>query len=71
MYVPVGDMNKKNKISMLHFNTLYHASFIILYNDQQMHNYFNKLSHSYMFPSNWTILRELMMSLAKATILWN
>ena len=26
---------------------------------------------SYMFRSNWTILRERMLSLAKATILWN
>ena len=24
-----------------------------------------------MFRSNWTILRERMLSLAKATILWN
>jgi hypothetical protein len=27
-------------ISFFYFNTLYHASFIILYYDQQMHNYF-------------------------------
>jgi hypothetical protein len=26
---------------------------------------------SYMFRSNWTILRDRMLSLAKATILWN
>ena len=26
---------------------------------------------SYMFWSNWTILRELMLSLAKATIMWS
>ena len=26
---------------------------------------------SYMFRSNWTILRERILSLAKATILWN
>ena len=26
---------------------------------------------SYMFRSNWTILRESMLSLVKATILWN
>jgi hypothetical protein len=25
----------------------------------------------YMFRSNWTILRELMLSLAKATIMWS
>jgi len=32
-----------------------------------------KISHvcSYIFRSNWTILSELMLSPAKATILWN
>jgi len=32
--------NKQNQISMPHFNTLYHSSFIVLYYDQQMHIYF-------------------------------
>jgi hypothetical protein len=26
---------------------------------------------SYMFRSNWTISRELLLSLAKATIMWS
>jgi hypothetical protein len=32
-----------------------------------------KISHvcSYMFRSTWTIFRELMLSLAKVTVLWN
>ena len=36
---------------------MYLASFIILYYDQQMHNYL-KLSHSYMFRHYCVILRE-------------
>jgi hypothetical protein len=40
---------------------MYRASFIILYYDQQMHNYL-KLSHFYMFRHYRIILRELVSS---------
>jgi len=32
-----------------------------MYCDQQMHNYFTKLSHSYMFRHYRVILRELVI----------
>jgi hypothetical protein len=35
---------------------------IVLYHDQQMHNYLNKLSHSYMFRHYRVILRELVIN---------
>ena len=45
---------------------------------QQIHSFIKHIKQlkclfvcSYMFRSNWTILRERMPSLAKATILWN
>ena len=42
---------------------------------QQMHSFIKYIKYlyvcSYMFRSNWTILRERMLRLAKATILWN
>jgi len=52
------------------------------YFHQQMHPYIKNIICqnvqlkylyvcSYMFRFNWTILTELMLSLAKATILWN
>jgi len=41
---------------------MYRASFIILYYDQQMHNYL-KLSHSHMFHRHYcVILRDLVNS---------
>jgi len=42
-------------ICILHF-------FIILYNDQQMHTIFHKLSHCYMFRHYRVILRELVIN---------
>jgi len=36
--------------------------FFILYSDQQMHNYFNKPSHSHMFRHYRVILRELVFN---------
>jgi len=40
---------------------LYRASFIILYYDQQTHNYLT-LSHSYIFRHYRVILRELVIN---------
>ena len=62
-----GGANKRKNQSSLH---------------QQMHPFIKHIKYqnvqlkylyvcSYMFRSTWTILRELMLSLAKATILWN
>jgi len=43
-----------------------HPVFFILYNDQQMRNYyaqlFNKFSHSYMFRHYRVILREFVIN---------
>jgi hypothetical protein len=41
---------------------MYRASFIILYYDQQVHNLFHKISHSYMFRHYRVILRELVIN---------
>jgi len=41
---------------------MYCASFIILYCDQQMHNYFTNYPHSYMFRYHRVILGELVMN---------
>jgi len=50
-----------NNLYKFFFFYMYHASFIILYYDQQI-QLFHKLSHSYMFRHYHVILRELVIS---------
>jgi len=47
-----------NRIILIHVP----CSFIILYYDKQMHIFFHKLSHSYMFRNYRAILRELIIN---------